>query len=333
MRVSIVGATGLVGEKILRVLEERKFPITELSLFASEKSAGGKMMFNEREIPIQKINESWYKEKDIVFFAVEASLSRKLLKNYKGNAWVIDNSSAWRLEKDIPLVVPEVNEDAWDLCKNKIIANPNCSTIQLVVTLKPLCSKWKIKKVIVTTMQSVSGMGKEAVEELKYENEFIVLEKKPEKISIFEKQIAANLLPKIGVFDENGDSEEERKIMKETKKILGREDFEIIATCVRVPVFIGHSESIYIQFEENIELKEVKKLFKNTPGIVFLEYPDFPTPIEVAEKDEVFVGRLRKTKNGITYWCVADNLRKGAATNAVQIAELIIQKCKNIDKK
>lgn len=332
MKISIVGATGLVGETIIKVLEERNFPVEEIYLFASERSEGKKLKFKNREIHVEEIKkDNWHRGKEIVFFAIDASLSKELLKNYNNSAWIIDNSSAWRLEKNIPLVVPEVNKEILEKYDSKIIANPNCSTIQLVITLKPLI-EYKIKRIIVTTMQSVSGKGKLAVEELKYENEFLVLNKKPEDISVFEKQIAGNLIPKIGDFDKFNNSEEERKIMNETKKILGIYDFEIIATCVRVPVFVGHSESVYVEFEKDVNIEEIKNKFKAAEGIIFLE-KDFPTPLEIAGKDEVYIGRLRKTEKGITYWCVADNLRKGAATNAVQIAEEIIKKYKNIDKK
>lgn len=326
VKVAVVGATGMVGRKFLEVLEQRDFPIDELFLFASAKSAGSTLSFKGKEYVVEELTESSFDRGiDIALFSAGGDTSLKYAKIAASKGCiVVDNSSAWRMDPEVPLVVPEVNPE--DINWNKgIIANPNCSTIQAVVPLKPLDDKYKIKRVIYSTYQAVSGAGLGGYEDL-------VQGVKGEKPKKFTHPIAYNLIPHIDVFMEDGYTKEEIKMINETKKILHRDDIRVTATTVRVPVFYGHSESINIEFEKDFDIKNVKELLKNSPGIVVVDDPasnGYPTPLSAEGKDEVFVGRIRRdtsVEKGINIWVVADNIRKGAATNAVQIAELLIKK-------
>jgi len=327
VNVAIVGATGMVGRTFLKVLEERNFPIKNLYLFASKKSAGSAIKFAEKEYIVEELTETSFdnKEIDIALFSAGASTSLKFapIAASKGIV-VIDNSSAWRMHEDVPLVVPEVNpEDAFK--HNGIIANPNCSTIQMVVVLKPLHDRFKVKRVVVSTYQAVSGSGMKGIEDLKRG----INQEEPR---FYPHPIFNNCLPHIDVFLENGYTKEEMKMVNETKKIMGDPSIKVSPTTVRVPVFNCHSESVNIEFEKPFEIKEVVEILKNSPGVVVLDEPEknlYPLPTIADDKDEVFVGRIRRDdtiENGLNLWIVADNIRKGAATNAVQIAELLLKK-------
>ncbi len=323
--IAIVGATGMVGRTFLQVLEERNLPIDNLYLMASAKSAGSKVKVLGREITVEELTEKSFDKKiDIALFSAGGELSKKFapIAASKGVV-VIDNSSAWRMDKDIPLVVPEVNPQ--DAFKNKgIIANPNCSTIQSVVPLKILDDMYKIKRVVYSTYQAVSGSGVKGVADL---------EKgiKGEAPTNYPHPIAYNCLPHIDSFLENGYTKEEEKMVNETRKILGRPNLPVTATCVRVPVMNGHSISINVEFEKSPDVKEIMNAFSKADGIVLVDdvtMNKYPMAIDASGKDEVFVGRIRKDfsiENGINLWVVADNIRKGAATNTVQIAELLIK--------
>lgn len=323
--VAVVGATGMVGRTILQVLEERKFPINKLYLFASSKSAGEKVTYNKSEYTIEELSEnSFNKEIDIALFSAGSSISLKYapIASSKGII-VIDNSSAFRMDKDVPLVVPEVNSE--DLKRHKgIIANPNCSTIQAVVALKPLHDRYRIKRIVFSTYQAVSGSGVKGINDLEKG-----LSGKPN--SFYPHPIANNCLPHIDSFEENGYTKEEIKMINETRKILHDESIKITATTVRVPVFYSHSESVNIEFYKDFNIEELKSVLKNSPSIIVLDDPSkntYPLAIEASGKDEVFIGRIRKddsVDHGINVWIVADNIRKGAATNAVQIAEHLIK--------
>lgn len=326
IKIAVVGATGMVGRKFLEVLEERNFPMDELYLFASAKSAGSKLTFKGREYLVEELNEASFDRCiDIALFSAGGDTSLKYAKIAASKGCiVVDNSSAWRMDPEVPLVVPEVNPE--DIKWNKgIIANPNCSTIQAVVALKPLDDKFKIKRVIYSTYQAVSGAGLGGFEDLQKG----VQGEPPKK---FTHPIAFNLIPHIDVFMEDGYTKEEIKMINETKKIMHRDDIKVTATTVRVPVYYGHSESINIEFENEIDIDEVKNILSQGPGIVVVDDPKsngYPTPLMVEGKDEVYIGRIRRdfsVDNGINLWVVADNIRKGAATNAVQIAELLIKK-------
>ncbi len=324
--VAVVGATGLVGRKMLQVLEERHFPIADLRLLASKKSAGTSLTYDGKAFRVEELKPTSFKGIDVALFSAGAVVSREYCPlAARAGALAIDNSSAFRLEPDVPLVVPEVNP--LEMFRHKgIIANPNCSTIQMVVVLKPLHDKWKIKRVVVSTYQSVTGAGKLAVSQLESE---IARESAP--VRKFPHPIAYNVLPHIDVFGETGYSKEEMKMVHETKKILGDDSIAVTATCVRVPVIGGHSESVNIEFDRAFQLDEVRPLLNGAPGVCLMDDPRqniYPMPIWAHEKDDVFVGRIRRDdtiKNGLNLWIVSDNLRKGAATNAVQIAEYWIK--------
>jgi aspartate-semialdehyde dehydrogenase len=329
MNIGIVGATGLVGEKVLKILEERNFPVNKLSLFSSKKSEGQKIRFQSEEIEVSALSKDSFKNLDIAFFAIEESLAKEWIPQARKECLVIDKSSAFRLEGDVPLVIPEVNPEKVKEHKN-LISNPNCTTILLVVVLAPLHKAFGLKRVIVSSYQSVSGAGKVAVNELTYETEVLAYGDKIKKDSdsFFSSPIAGNIIPQIGSIDKHGYGSEERKIIEETRKILELPDLLISATCVRVPVLVGHCEAVNIEFDRNIKVDDVIKVLKSASGIEV--YPDnkYPMPIDVEGQDEVFVGRIRKDiafENGIALWLAADNLRKGAATNAVQIAEEILK--------
>lgn len=322
--VAVVGATGMVGRMFLKVLEEKQFPINDFYPLASTKSAGNIITFNGKEYEVMELTESSFdKHIDIALFSAGGDTSKRFapIAASKGVV-VIDNSSAWRMDKDVPLVVPEVNPQA--VWKHKgIIANPNCSTIQAVVALKPLHDKYGIKRIIYSTYQAVSGTGVKGVTDL--ENGL-----KGMAPRTYPHPIAGNCLPHIDVFMENGYTKEEMKMIDETRKILDDQKLRITATTVRVPVFNGHSESVNVEFEKDFDLAELREILSNSPGIILQDDPDrniYPLAIDAAGKNEVFVGRVRRdysVEYGINLWVVADNVRKGAATNAVQIAELLI---------
>jgi len=331
--VAVVGATGAVGNEMVKVLEERRFPVNELRLLASKRSVGKKISFNGNEVKVEELTEDSFKGVQISLFSAGASVSKKFAPiAAKSGCVVIDNSSAFRMEADIPLVVPEVNPHAIAQYKNRgIIANPNCSTIQMVVALKPIHDVSKIKRVVVATYQAVSGTGKKAIEELSSQIQAI-FNFKDIVCNVYPHQIAFNCLPHIDVFLENGYTREEMKMYYETKKIMEDEDIEVTATCVRVPVFYGHSEAINIELEKKLTADEVRKILSKAPGIKVVDNPDnneYPLAIYAAGRDEVFVGRIREDvskENCIEMWVVSDNIRKGAALNAVQIAEVLLER-------
>ncbi|MBI5971544.1 MAG: aspartate-semialdehyde dehydrogenase [Deltaproteobacteria bacterium] len=330
--VAIAGATGVVGKEFLRILEERRFPVGELRLLASERSAGVKMEFRGKFYPVTLLEKESFEGVDIGLFSPGASVSAiHAPRAAKAGCVVVDNTSHFRMDPDVPLVVPEVNSGAIAKYKKKmIIANPNCSTIQMVVALKPIHDAFRIKRIVVSTYQSVSGAGKEAMEELS-EQVRSLFNMKAAKAKVFPHTIAFNCLPQIDSFLDNGYTKEEMKMVDETKKIMGDASIKITATAVRVPVFIGHSESVNVETERPIFPDEVRAILKNAPGVKVLDDPKnkvYPMPVDAAERDETFVGRIRRddtVPNGINMWIVADNLRKGAALNAVQIAELLVK--------
>lgn len=324
--VAVVGATGMVGRKMMEVLEERNFPIAEFYPMASARSAGEKVTFMGKEYIVEELNEnSFDKDIDVALFSAGGSTSEKFSPIAAKNGVIaIDNSSAFRMDDNVPLVVPEVNPDDVDWHKN-IIANPNCSTIQAMVPLKPLHDTYKIKRIIYSTYQAVSGSGVKGYQDLQ---EGIT----GETNKFYPHPIAFNVLPHIDVFTENGYTKEEIKMIEETKKILHDNSLRITATTVRVPVYYGHSESVNLEFEKDFDLDELVQLLEKSPGVIVQNdnaNNNYPTPVEVAGKNEVYVGRIRRDESiesGINLWIVADNIRKGAATNAVQIAELLISK-------
>lgn len=325
MKVAVVGVTGMVGQIMLKVLEERNFPITELIPIASEKSIGKKIYFRGKECSVVSMQEAIVKRPNIALFSAGGGTSLEFAPKFaEVGTTVIDNSSAWRMDSTKKLVVPEIN--AHVLTKeDKIIANPNCSTIQLVMVLNPLHQKYGIKRVVVSTYQSVTGTGKHAVNQLNAEIKGEDCEK------VYPYQIFKNALPQCDVFAEDDYTKEELKLMNEPKKIMNDESLKISATAVRVPVQGGHSESVNIEFEKDFDLEEVKFILANTSGIILqddVSQKQYPMPFYCEGKDEVFVGRIRRDcsqPNTLNCWIVADNLRKGAATNAVQIAEYLVE--------
>ncbi len=330
--VAVVGATGEVGKTMREILEERDFPVNEIKLLASERSEGKVVEFKGEKVKVEKLKKESFKGVEIALFSAGGAISKEfapIAAEY--GTVVIDNSSAWRMEPDIPLVVPEVNPHDIANYKNRnIIANPNCSTIQMVVPLKPIHDKAKIKRIVVSTYQAVSGSGYKAIEELANQTTAIFNQK--EIVSkVYPHQIAFNCLPHIDVFLDNGYTKEEMKMVNETKKIMGDNSIEVTATTVRVPVFYGHSESVNIETESKLTADEVKDLMKNASGVVLVDNVEenvYPLPIDAAGTDPVYVGRIREDfsiENGINMWVVADNVRKGAALNAVQIAEVLIR--------
>lgn len=331
-KVAVVGATGNVGREMLQVLAEREFPADEVIALASTRSAGQELSYGEKKVlKIKKLDGFSFKGIDIVLASAGSKVSQEFAPRAgKEGAVVIDNSSCFRMDKDVPLIVPEVNAKAIKgFSKRNIIANPNCSTIQMVVALKPLHDFATIKRVVVSTYQSVSGAGKAGMDEL-FNQTRAMYGVDSAKNDVFPKQIAFNLIPKIDVMMPDGLTKEEWKMSVETKKILDP-DIEVCATCVRVPVFIGHSESVNIEFKDPITVAKARQLLRKAPGITVIDDPEeddgYITPAEVTGVDGVFVSRIRKdltVKNGLNLWVVADNLRKGAAVNAVQIAEELI---------
>jgi aspartate-semialdehyde dehydrogenase len=325
MRVAIVGATGEVGRAFLKVLEEREFPVDELYLYASEKSEGAELTFRGEKFKVRALNkETSFKGIDIALFSAGSSISKEYAPRFvKDGAVVIDNSSAWRLDPDVPLVVPEVNPEDVENHKG-IIANPNCSTIQMVVALKPIYDAVGISAIVVATYQSVSGAGAKAIRELEEQTRAWCQDKQME-VKNLPRRIAFNVIPQIDVFTENGYTKEEMKMVNETRKIMHDPNIKVSATTVRVPVFYGHSEAISVKLNHPLEPESAMELLKKAKSVVLVE-EGYPTPIDVAGRDEVFVGRIRKDlvfEPGLSMWVVADNIRKGAATNAVQIAELL----------
>ena len=327
MKVAVVGATGLVGSMMIKILEERNFPVTEFIPVASEKSVGTKVTFKGVAYKVVKMEEAIEMIPDIALFSAGGSVSLAYAEKFAANGTVvIDNSSAWRMHENIKLIVPEVNGDVITL-NDKIIANPNCSTIQMVMVLQPLHKKYKIKRVVVSTYQSVTGTGAKAVKQLMDERS----SNKPVDAA-YPYQIDLNVIPQIDVFLANDYTKEEMKMVNETKKTMCDENIKLTATAVRIPVIGGHSESVNIEFENNFEIAEIKELLQKASGIVVQDNPEaklYPMPLLAHNSDEVFVGRIRRDEsieNGLNIWIVSDNLRKGAATNAVQIAELILMK-------
>ena len=329
--VAVVGATGAVGNEMVATLEERNFPVQKLRLFASDRSEGKMLKYKDTDISVETLQESSFEGIDIALFSAGAERSKIWAPvAVQSGCIVVDNSSQWRMDPDVPLVVPEVNPN--DLKWHKgIIANPNCSTIQMVVVLKPIHDVAKIKRVVVTTFQSVSGTGQKAVDELLQQTTDL-LNFREATCTVYPYQIAFNVLPHIDKFLENDYTKEEMKMVHETRKILGDESLRVTATTVRVPVFRCHSESVNIETEKKLTANDVRAILSNAPGVVVFDAPHknvYPFPVHVAGKDETYVGRIREDESiekGINLWIVADNLRKGAALNAVQIAERLIGK-------
>ncbi len=326
MKVAVVGATGLVGTKMLEVLAERNFPVTEIIPVASEKSVGKKISFKGNEYTVVSMQDAIDAKPNVALFSAGGNTSLEWAPKFAAaGITVIDNSSAWRMDPDKKLVVPEVNADLLT-ANDKIIANPNCSTIQLVVVLKPLHDKYKIKRVVVSTYQSVTGTGVKAVTQLMNERKGI------EGEMAYKYPIDLNAIPHIDVFLDNGYTKEEMKMTNETKKIMGDDSILLTATCVRIPTIGGHSESVNIEFENDFDVEEVKSLLSNSPGLNLKDDVAnfiYPMPLTAHDKDDTFVGRIRRDEtqaNTMNCWVVSDNLRKGAATNAVQIAEYLVEK-------
>jgi len=332
MKVAVVGATGLVGTKMLAVLAERNFPVDELIPVASEKSVGKEVFFKGKSYKVVGVLDAIAAKPDVALFSAGGSTSLEQAPLFAAaGITVIDNSSAWRMDPSKKLVVPEIN--AGELTRDdKIIANPNCSTIQMVVALNPLHKKYKIKRIVVSTYQSVTGTGKKAVDQMMGERQKAVAGSAPEYPMAYKYPIDLNVIPQIDVFLENGYTKEEMKMVNETKKIMGDDSIQVTATTVRIPVMGGHSESVNVEFENDFDLAELRSLLSGAPGVVVVDDPaaqQYPMPMDAHEKDEVFVGRLRRDEtqpNTLNMWIVSDNLRKGAATNAVQIAEYLAAK-------
>ncbi len=332
-KVAVAGATGAVGQQMVACLEERRFPVAELKPLASERSIGRTVTFQGREIPVEVLTPDSFQGIDLALFSAGGSVSQEFAPlAAQAGAVVVDNSSAWRMDPEVPLVVPEVNaQDVAGYTRKGIIANPNCSTIQMVVVLKPLHDAARIKRVVVSTYQAVSGTGQKAVEELAAQVRALFNSQEVET-KVYPHRIAFNVLPHIDVFMDNGYTKEEMKMVNETKKIMGDETIEVTATTVRVPVFYGHSEAINIETEKKLTTTEARRLLAAAPGVKLVDDPgknEYPMPLAAAGQDLTLVGRIREDftiPHGLNLWVVADNIRKGAATNAVQIAEILIQK-------
>jgi len=331
LKVAVVGATGAVGNEMIRILEERDFPVDQLHLYASQRSEGKKLEFHGSKITVKKLDNDSFKDIDVALFSAGASRSLEFAQiAVQSGAIVIDNSSAFRMESNVPLVVPEVNSHCLN-SKSRIIANPNCSTIQLVVVLNPLNKISRIKRIVVSTYQAVSGAGQKAIDELNLQ----VKAKTKSEESLpenFPHQIAFNCLPQIDIFLEGGNTKEELKMINETRKILEFDDLPLSATCVRVPVYNSHSESVNIEFYEDMDSEKARAILNGSEGIEVLDDIEklvYPMPIDISGEDDVYVGRIRDDDslcNTINLWVVSDNLRKGAALNAVQIAECLLEK-------
>jgi aspartate-semialdehyde dehydrogenase len=326
MKVALVGATGLVGSTMLRLLEERNFPITELLPVASERSLGKSILFKGKEFPVMLAADAIAQKPQLALFSAGGGPSLEWAPQFAAvGCYVVDNSSAWRMDPTKKLVVPEVNGEALHK-EDFIIANPNCSTIQMVMVLQPLHQQYNIKRVVVSTYQSVTGTGQKAVEEM-------MQQRSGKSITeVYPHPIDFNLIPQIDVFQDNGYTKEEMKMVLETCKIMGDDNIKVTATCVRVPVMGGHSESVNIEFNNDFDLSEVRDILNTAAGVHVLDNPaskEYPMPLFATNKDEVFVGRIRRDEsqaNTLNCWIVADNLRKGAATNAIQIAEYLVKK-------
>ena len=329
-RVAVVGATGAVGREILKTLAERNFPVSEVVAVASARSTGQEMSFGEKQVlKVRNLETFEFKGWDLALFSPGAAVSAvHAPRAAAAGCLVIDNTSQFRMEHDVPLVVPEVNPQALQRIRRGIVANPNCSTIQMVVALKPLHDRWRIKRVVVSTYQSVSGAGKDGMDELWAQSRAMYVND-PVKAQEFTKQIAFNCIPHIDKFMDDGSTKEEWKMAVETRKILDG-DIKVFATCVRVPVFIGHSEAVNVEFEQTPTVAEARALLRAAPGVVVQDTRDdagYTTPIDCVGEDATYVSRIRldpTVENGLAFWCVSDNLRKGAALNAVQIAEVIV---------
>jgi aspartate-semialdehyde dehydrogenase len=326
MKVAVVGATGLVGSKMLQVLAERNFPVTELIPVASEKSVGKEVTFKGKPYKVVSMAGAIAAKPAVAIFSAGGSTSLEWAPKFaEAGITVIDNSSAWRMDPSKPLIVPEINADILT-ASDKIIANPNCSTIQMVVALNPLHKKYNIKRIVVSTYQSVTGTGVKAVNQLMNERNGVQGE------MAYKYPIDLNVIPQIDVFLDNGYTKEEMKMVKETAKIMRDDSIRVTATTVRIPVMGGHSEAVNVEFSKDFDLNDVKNLLSKAPGVVLVDEPatqQYPMPMDAHEKDDVFVGRLRRDEsqpNTLNMWIVSDNLRKGAATNAVQIAEYLLQK-------
>ncbi|MBI5522208.1 MAG: aspartate-semialdehyde dehydrogenase [Desulfarculus sp.] len=329
-RVAVCGATGAVGNQMIGCLEERNFPISELRLLASERSRGKTLTYKGEQVPVQVLQEGSFKGMDVALFSAGGSTSEQWAPvAWREGAVVVDNSSAWRMDPEVPLVVPEVNPQDIAQYKNKgIIANPNCSTIQMVVVLKPIHDLARIERVVVSTYQAVSGTGQKAIVELQSQLKALY-EGRPVENEVYPYQIALNLIPHIDVFKDNGYTKEEMKMVLETQKIMGDGSIKVTATCVRVPVIYGHSEAVNITTSRKIGPEDVRRVLAQAPGVKLVDDPAnkrYPMPLEAAGQDLTYVGRIRQDisqERGIDLWLVADNIRKGAATNAVQIAEIL----------
>ncbi|MGB0839554.1 MAG: aspartate-semialdehyde dehydrogenase [Chitinophagales bacterium] len=326
MKVAVVGATGMVGRVMLKVLQERNFPVSQLIPVASQASVGKKVRFNDQEVRVESMEVALYNKPDVALFSAGSSTSLKWAPEFKEmGTTVIDNSSAWRMHEEVPLIVPEVNADVLT-SNDKIIANPNCSTIQMVVALAPLHKAYGIKRLVVSTYQSVTGTGKAAVGQLRDERSGIEGER------VYPHTIDLNCLPHCDIFLDNEYTKEEMKLVYETRKILRDNSLAITATAVRVPVIGGHSESINVEFNQDFDLAELKQMLADAPGAVVMDNISnnvYPMPLFAQHKDDVFIGRLRRDNSqdkALNMWVVSDNLRKGAATNAVQIAEYLLEK-------
>jgi len=331
-KIAVVGATGNVGHEILKILDERNFPADDVIALASSRSVGKEVSFGDQDLKVQDLAQFDFKGVDIVLSSPGGKVSAEYSpKAAKAGAVVIDNTSHFRMDPDVPLIVPEVNPEAIaEHTKRGIIANPNCSTIQMVVALKPLHDAAKIKRVVVSTYQSVSGTGKDAMDELFNQTKGIYMNASPTP-SVYPKQIAFNAIPQIDDFMDDGMTKEEWKMMVETKKIMGG-NIKVCANCVRIPVFIGHSEMVNVEFENEITADQAKALWRDFEGITVVdteqEELNYVTPAEIQGEDDVYVSRIREdatVDNGLNFWCVSDNLRKGAALNTVQIAELLVK--------
>jgi len=328
MRVGIIGATGLVGRTTLKILEERDFPVSELILFASERSAGERIRFRDTEIEVSTIPENWDLLADVFFCSVSDDLTRPILEGYTGEAWIIDKSKVFRMDPAVPLVVPEVNGDILKSTSSKIIANPNCTTIPFVMATDAVRKVVQPVRIVATALQSASGAGKDALAELRLQREYLAVgqEVPDEAKEVYSRILSSNLIPQIGSFDKSGESSEERKLRAESRKILDDAKLSIHGTCVRVPVEVGHSLSVTFIFSEEVSIKKVERSLASYKGISYHSGEDCFTPAQAEGRDEVYCSRLRPSPEDgkvLHLWITTDNLRKGAALNAVQIAEIL----------
>ncbi|MBD3286129.1 aspartate-semialdehyde dehydrogenase [candidate division WOR-3 bacterium] len=326
MRVGIIGATGLVGRTTLSLLEERGFPVSELTLFASERSAGERIRFRDTEVEVTTVTENWDLLADVFFCSVSDEVTRPILEGYKGDAWIIDKSKVFRMDPSVPLVVPEVNGNILKSTSSKIIANPNCTTIPFVMVVDAVCKVARPERIVATALQSASGAGKDALAELRLQREYLAVgqEVPDDAKEVFGRVLASNLIPRIGSFDKTGESTEERKLRAESRKILDDAELAIYAACTRVPVEVGHSLSATFIFSEEVNLRKIEKSLTSYPGITYRSGDDYVTPAQTEGADDVYCSRLRHAPEDRTVlhlWITTDNLRKGAALNAVQIAE------------